>query len=158
MSKIDSKQQLISSMIKYGSRLVHFLAVGLPLILSLGGCTAAVGVLGTVGSGVAGGADYLVSTPVAKTVSQDYDQLKKALLVTLCNMVIDVEKTDKIEDGEKILAKADDLNVVVELRKITPSLTRIEIKAGGGVLKRDRATASAIVYRTTELAEKLVIQ
>jgi hypothetical protein len=145
-------------MMKYGTRLVHFLVVGLLLILVLGGCAAAVGVLGTVGSGVAGGADYLVSTPVSKTVSQDYDQMKKALLVTLCEMVIDVEKASEIEDGEKILAKADDLKVVIELRKITPSLTRIEIKAGGGVVKRDRATASAIVYKTTELAEKLVIQ
>ena len=107
-------------MMKYGSRLVHFLVVGLPLILALGGCAAAVGVLGTVGSGVAGGADYLVSTPVSKTVSQDYDQMKKALLVTLCEMVIDVEKASEIEDGEKILAKADDLKVVIELRKITP--------------------------------------
>ena len=145
-------------MIKYGSRLVHLFVVGLALILTLGGCAAAVGVLGTVGSGVAGGADYLVSTPVAKTVSHDYDHLKKALLITLCEMVIDVEMASEIEDGEKILAKADDLKVVIELRKITPSLTRIEIKAGGGVVKRDEATASAIVYKTTELAQKLVIR
>ena len=73
-------------------------------------------------------------------------------------MVIDVEEAREIEDGEKILAKADDLKIVIELRKITPSLTRIEIRAGGGVVKRDKATASAIVYKTTELAEKLVIQ
>ena len=145
-------------MMKYGSKLVHFLVIGLALILALGGCAAAIGVVGTVGSGVAGGADYLVSTPVAQTVSQDYDRLKKALLVTLCEMVIDVEEAREIEDGEKILAKADDLQVVIELRKITPSLTRIEIRAGDGVVKRDKATASAIVLKTTQLAEKLVSQ
>jgi len=130
--------------------------LGLFLIFALSGCALAIGALGTVGSGVAGGAEYFVSTPVAKTVSYDYDRVKKALLVTLCKMVIDVEKVKKIENGEKIFATADDLEVVIELKKITSKLTRIEIKAGGGLVKRDEATATEIVQRTTKIAEKLV--
>ena len=130
--------------------------LGLFLMFALSGCALAVGALGTVGSGVAGGAEYFVSTPVAKTVSYDYDRVKKALLVTLCKMVIDVEKVKKIENGEKILATADDLEVVIKLKKITSRLTRIEIKAGGGLVKRDEATATEIVRRTTKIAEKLV--
>ena len=129
--------------------------LGLFLMFTLSGCALAVGALGTVGSGVAGGAEYFVSTPVAKTVSYDYDRVKKALLVTLCKMVIDVEKVKKIENGEKILATADDLEVVIKLKKITSRLTRIEIKAGGGLVKRDEATATEIVQRTTKIAEKL---
>jgi hypothetical protein len=35
-------------------------------------------------------------------------------------------------------------------------LTRIEIKAGEGIVKRDEATASEIVLRTTKTAAKLV--
>ena len=130
--------------------------LGLFLMFALSGCALAIGALGTVGSGVAGGAEYFVSTPVAKTVSYDYDRVKKALLVTLCKMVIDVEKVKKIENGEKILATADDLEVVIKLKKITSRLTRIEIKAGGGLVKRDEATATEIVRRTTKIAEKLV--
>ena len=137
-------------------KFMQLLALGIPLILALGGCAAAIGALGSVGSGVAGGADYLASSPVAKTVSYDYDQMKKALFVTLCKMVIAVEEVQEIEHGEKILAKADDLIVVIELKKITPSLTRIEIRAGEGVVKRDTATAAAIVRKTTELAGRLV--
>jgi len=129
--------------------------LGLFLMFTLSGCAVAIGALGTVGSGVAGGAEYFVSTPVAKTVSYDYDRVKKALLVTLCKMVIDVEKVKKIENGEKILATADDLEVVIKLKKITSRLTRIEIKAGGGLVKRDEATATEIVRRTTKIAEKL---
>ena len=56
--------------------------------------------------------------------------MKKALLVTLCKMVIDVDKVKKIENGEKILATADDLEVVIKLKRITSKVTRIEIKAG----------------------------
>ena len=141
---------------KFNSKFVKLLLIGLPMMLALSGCAAAIGALGTVGSGVAGGADYLVSTPVAKTVSYDYDRMKKALLVTLCKMVIAVEKVQEIENGEKIFAEADDLIVVIELKKITASLTRIKIKAGEGVVKRDTATAEAIVQKTTELAGTLV--
>ena len=132
------------------------LMMGFFLIFALSGCAVAVGALGTIGSGVAGGAEYFTSTPFAETVSYDYDRVKKALPVTLCKMVIDVEKVKRIENGEKILATADDLEVVIKLKKITSRLTRIEIKAGEGLVKRDEATATEIVQRTTEIAKTLV--
>jgi hypothetical protein len=140
----------------YRKSSIQPLIMGFFLLFALSGCAAAVGALSTVGSGVAGGAEYFVSTPVARTVSYDYNRVKKALLVTLCKMVIDVEKVKKIESGEKILATADDLVVVIKLKKITSKLTRIEIKAGEGIVKRDEATATEIVQRTTKIAEKLV--
>jgi hypothetical protein len=67
-----------------------------------------------------------------------------------------VEKVKKIENGEKILATADDLEVVIKLKRITSKLTRIEIKAGEGIVKRDEATATEIVRRTTRTAAKLI--
>ena len=133
-----------------------FIMMGLFLLFTLTGCAAAVGALGTLGSGVVGGADYLASESASKTVCYDYDRVKKALLVTLCKMVIDVEKVKEVENGEKIYATAADLEVVIELKKITPLVTRIRIKAGEGVVKRDKATASEIVQRTAETAETLV--
>ena len=144
------------SMNMYKKSTIQPLMMGFFLLFALSGCAVAVSALGTVGSGVAGGADYFTSTPVAKTVSYDYDRVKKALLVTLCKMVIDVEKVKKIEHGEKILATADDLEVVIKLERITSKLTRIEIKAGEGIVKRDEATATEIVQRTTRTAAKLV--
>ena len=132
------------------------LIMGLFLLLTLSGCAAAVGALSSLGSGVIGGADYLASESVSRSVCYDYDRVKKALLVTLCKMVIDVEKVKEIENGEKIYAKAEDLEVVIELKRITPIVTRIRIKAGEGVVKRDKATATEIVQRTARTAETLV--
>jgi Protein of unknown function (DUF3568) len=132
------------------------LMMGFFLLFALSGCAVAIGALGTIGSGVAGGAEYFGSTPFAETVSYDYDRVKKALLVTLCKMVIDVEKVKKNGNGEKIFATADDLEVVIKLKRITSKLTRIEIKAGEGIVKRDEATAKEIVQRTTRIAAKLV--
>ena len=130
--------------------------MGLLLVLTLSGCAAALGALGTIGSGVVSGADYLSSEPVSKTVCYNYDRVKKALLVTLCKMVIDVEKVQQGEDGEKIYATAEDLEILIELKKITPIVTRIRIKAGEGIIKRDKATANEIVRRTAETAETLI--
>lgn len=130
--------------------------VGLFLLLTLSGCAAALGALSTLGSGVVGGADYLASEPVSKSVCYNYDRVKKALLVTLCKMVIDVEKVKEVEDGEKIYAKAEELEIVIELKRITPIVTRIKIKAGEGIVKRDKATATEIVRRTAEAAETLM--
>ena len=130
--------------------------MGLLLILTLSGCALAVSALSTLGSGVVSGADYLSSDPVSRTVCYNYDRVKKALLVTLCKMVIDVEKVREAEDGEKIYAQAEDLQILIELKKITPIVTRISIKAGEGMVKRDKATATEIVRRTAETAEILI--
>jgi hypothetical protein len=140
----------------YRKSSIRSLMMGLFLLFAFSGCAVAVSALSSVGSGVAGSADYFASTSVAQTVSYDYDRVKKALLVTLCKMVIDVEKVKKIENGEKILAAADDLEVVIKLKRITSKLTRIEIMAGEGIVKRDEATATEIVRRTTKTAAKLI--
>ena len=130
--------------------------MGLFLLLTLSGCAAALGALSTLGSGVVGGADYLTSEPVSKSVCYNYDRVKKALLVTLCKMVIDVEEVKEVEGGEKIYAKAEELEIVIELKRITSIVTRIKIKAGEGLVKRDKATATEIVRRTAEAAETLM--
>ena len=144
------------SMKMYRQRSIRPLMMGFFLLFALSGCAVAVGALGTIGSGVAGGAEYFGSTPFAETVSYDYDRVKKALLVTLCKMVIDVEKVKKIEHREKILATAEDLEVVIKLKRITSKLTRIEIKAGEGIVKRDEATAKEKGQRTTKTAARLI--
>ena len=61
----------------YRKSSIQPLMMGFFLLFALSGCAVAVGALGTIGSGVAGGAEYLVSTPVAQTVSYDYDRVKK---------------------------------------------------------------------------------
>lgn len=141
---------------KYCNKFVRALVIGLSLILPLSGCAAAVGVLGTIGSGVATGAEYVMGKSVSKTTSHDFDRVKKALLVALCKMQIEVETASEIEGGEEILANADDLRIEIELKKITPRVTSIKIRTSNGFLLGDKATAQEIVQQTTEIAEKLI--
>ena len=138
------------------SSTVRGVAVGL-FLLSLTGCAAAVTAAGVVASGLAYGTEYVMTSRVSRTTTHEFERVKKALLVALCRMQIPVEEVNEIEDGEKIYATADDLKIKIELKKITPCVTRIRVNAASG-LSRDKATASEIVQQTEEIAETQTIQ
>jgi hypothetical protein len=71
-------------------------------------------------------------------------------------MKIVVDKATPTEDGEEILATAEELEIKIELKEITSSVTRISVKAERSFLNRDKATAQEILLQTNRIAEKLV--
>ena len=123
------------------------------LLFTLTGCIA---ILSTVGASAYVAAEYLVSGAVTNTISHDFGRIKKALLVALCRMEIDVDEARPIEDGEEIFATADELEIKIQLKEVTPTVTRISVKAEKDVLHRDKATAQEIFQQTKVIAEKLV--
>lgn len=127
------------------------LLIGLALV-TLPGCATAVS---AVGAGVAMAAEYFVATRVSKTITSDFDRLKKALFVALTSMDIHVDKVTEIEEGEEIIAKADDLKITIQLKRITPRVTRVNVKADRGLFKRDKATAQEIIHQTSKITENL---
>ena len=131
--------------------LVHALIIGLSL-LSLTGCATAVSAVGT---GVAMAAEYVMSGSTSKTISHGLGRIKKALLVALCKMDIIVDSVQEIEGGQEIIARADALEIHIELVQITPKVTRIDVKANKSFFNRDKATAQEIVHQTGKIAEKL---
>ena len=62
---------------------------------------------------------------------------------------IKVEGTEKIELGERLLAKAGDRNIEIELEALTPNTTRMRAvaKKDGGVIV-DSSTAVEIITQT----------
>ncbi len=123
--------------------------------LSLMAFTGCVALLGIVVSSVSLTAEYVMNGAVSKTVSYDSSRTKKALLVALCSMEFVVDRVSEIDDGEEITATADELELRIKITEITPSVTRITVVVGKGILSRDRATAREIVQQTTEVAGKL---
>lgn len=134
--------------------LIH-LAQAIILVGSLMGFTGCVQVLGVLGSGASMASDYILKSSATKTISHEYNMTKKALLIALRKMEILVDEAQEIEDGEAIVAKADDLEITIELKEITPKVTRITVVAGKNILHRDKATAQEIVYQTNKVADKL---
>jgi hypothetical protein len=123
--------------------------------LSLMAFTGCIALLGVVASSATLTAEYVMNGAVSKTVSYDSSRTKKALLVALCSMEFMVDRVSEIDDGEEITATADELELRIKIKEITPSVTRITVVVGKGILSRDRATAREIVQQTTEVAGKL---
>jgi len=132
---------------RVGSLLIAAL---LPFLLT--GC---VELLGAAGSGAVVTAEYILSGSVEKTMCFGYGRTKKALLVALSRMEIVADKATELEGGEEILARANQMEIKVELREITPCVTRISVRAGDGFLRWDKATAQEILAQTNKIAEDL---
>lgn len=126
------------------------------LALSLMTFTGCIEVLGILGSGASMASEYILKGSASKTISHEFNMTKKALLIALRKMEISVDVALEIEDGEEIIAKADELEITIELKEITPKVTRITVVAGKNILHRDKATAQEIVYQTNKVADRLV--
>jgi hypothetical protein len=66
------------------------------------------------------------------------------------HMGIAVGSTEDIENGERLLARASDREIEVELEALTPRTTRMRSTAKSGFM-RDAATATEIVLQTERL-------
>jgi hypothetical protein len=133
-------------------RRVGFILIAALSPFSLTGC---VELLGAAGSGAVVTAEYVLSGSVEKTMCFQYGRTKKALLVALSRMQIVADKAVEVEGGEEILARANQMEIKVELREITPCVTRISVRAGDGFLRWDKATAHEILAQTNKIAEDL---
>ena len=123
--------------------------------LSLFCLTGCIELLGAAGSGAAVTADYILSGSVERTMCFEYGRTKKALLVALSRMQIVADKAVEVEGREEILARANQMEIKVELKEITPRVTRISVRAGDGFLRWDKATAHEILAQTNKIAEDL---
>ena len=126
------------------------------LALSLLALTGCVEMLGVLGSGASMASDYILKSSASKTISHGFNRTKKALLIALRKMEIFVDEAVEIEDGEEIVAKAEDLEIKIQLKEITPKVTRITVVAGKNIILRDKATAQEIVYQTNKVADGLI--
>ncbi len=132
--------------------MVQALIIGLSFLILITGCATAVSAVGT---GVYMAAEYFVRSSVSQTLTFDFDRLKKALLVALRKMEIRADSASEIKDGEEIIAWADNLEVTISLKKITPMVTLIKVKANKSFISRDKSTAQEVVRQTIQVAEKL---
>lgn len=123
------------------------LALILALSQSVGGC-AAVGItmLG-VGTGI--GAAHHLGGISYKTFTESLPDVKRATIAALRRMAIEVSAVERMENGERIVAKAADRDIEIELESLTPRTTRMRSVArqDGGLLV-DSATAVEIIIQT----------
>ena len=118
------------------------------MLLTLSGCEPVS--LTMMGVGAAYGVQHTLSGITYRTFSAPLPQVRSAVMRAFKHMDIAVGSTEKIENGERLVARASDREIEVELEALTPRTTRMRSTAKSGFM-RDAATATEIVLQTERL-------
>jgi hypothetical protein len=124
------------------------LFMALALSLTLAGCDPIS--LTALGVGTAYGVQHTLSGISYRTFSVPLPQVRSAVMTALRHMDIRVASKEPMENGERLLARASDRDIEVELEAITPKATRMRSTARSGLI-RDAATATEIILQTERL-------
>jgi hypothetical protein len=105
--------------------------------------------LTAAGVGGSVGASHQMGGLVYRTFSEPLPRVRNATLAAFKHMAIKPGKTEKIDLGERLLARAGDREVEVELEALTPNTTRmrVTVRRDGGLVV-DSATAVEIITQT----------
>jgi hypothetical protein len=121
------------------------------MVLLLAALCAGCEALALTAVGVGGGvtASHQMGGLAYRTFTEPLPRVRSAVTAALKRMAIKPGGTEKIEMGERILARAGDRSIEVELEALTPNTTRIRavVRRDGGVVV-DSATAVEIINQT----------
>lgn len=115
------------------------------LALVLSGCDPVS--LTVFGIGTATGVQHTLTGIAYRTFSAPLPKVRSAVKAALGHMDIKIGGTEKIENGERIKARATDRDIDIELESLSPKTTRMRCTARSGVIM-DAATATEIIIQT----------
>lgn len=124
------------------SRLKIFLF--LPIIA---GCAA----IAVTGAGV--GVSYTLTNIAYKTFNSSIDEVDKATSQALNKMAIKIIDDSKTENGRRIKASTKELDITIDLERVTSRATRIKVDASKNHILKDKATATEIIHQTERILE-----
>ncbi|KPK87712.1 MAG: hypothetical protein AMJ94_16580 [Deltaproteobacteria bacterium SM23_61] len=113
------------------------------LLIFSSGCAALA--ISAAGAGAGIGIPYVLSDCADRTLNFSFDQVDRATPKVLKKMDIDLLTETEIENGKRIKASTDNLEISIDMEKITMRATRVIINARKGTLIKDRATAEEII-------------
>ena len=121
------------------------LLAALALASMLTGCDPIT--LTALGVGAAAGVQHTLTGIAYKTFTAPMPRVRTAVKTALSNMDIKVGATEKIENGERIRARAADRDIEIELEALSSRTTRVRSTARSGIFM-DSATATEIILQT----------
>jgi hypothetical protein len=123
------------------------------LILALSGCALCLGVIPAAVSGGSAGVEYTFTNSAYKTISAPVADVEAALHRALKKMSVKETKRKAKEDKVSVTGVAGNLDIYIDLEKVTATVTKIEVKAKKGVFFKDKSTATEIIVQTEENLE-----
>lgn len=130
---------------------LSFIAL-LSLSLLATGCAPLALTAAGVGGGVAAG--HHLGGIAYRTFTEPLPKVRTAVNKAMARMAIKPNRTEKIDNGERIIALVPDRTIEIELESLTPATTRMRVvaKKDGGILV-DAATAIEVINQT----EKFIV-
>ncbi|HEX5802157.1 MAG TPA: DUF3568 family protein [Azospira sp.] len=124
----------------------------LSLSLLATGCAPLALTAAGVGGGVAAG--HHLGGIAYRTFTEPLPKVRTAVNKAMARMAIKPNRTEKIDNGERIIALVPDRTIEIELESLTPATTRMRVvaKKDGGILV-DAATAIEVINQT----EKFIV-
>ena len=124
--------------------------MALALISSAYGCAAVVA--GGAAAGTVAGIDYTYDNIAYKTFTADYERTFRAVLAALERMGILVKDSRVTAKGSEIRATTANLEIDIDLERISPKATRVSVNAKKGpIFLKDRATATEILVQVGKI-------
>ena len=123
---------------KHGNKAVFYIF----WLLLLSGCAT------VLLTGASGGVAYTITNVASKTLISPIDQVEYANRLALLKMKIRYIGRRETGSGVQIVAETNELNIYIDLEKITAKTTKIGVNAEKNIILKDRATAVAIIEQT----------
>ncbi len=123
-------------------------------MLGLSGCAGVGLAVPAAVSGGAAGVNYSLTNNAYKTISYPIADVETALNKALEKMEIKETKYEKQENKVSISAATDKLEISIDLEKVTPTVTKIEVSAKKEVFLKDKSTATEIIVQTEKNLEE----
>jgi len=95
------------------------------------------------GAGI--GISYTLTNVAYRSFSSPMDQVHQATITALKGMDIKIIEDIKLANGRRITADTMELEIIIDLEKVTPKTTQIKVDARKSVLLKDKATAAEII-------------
>jgi hypothetical protein len=112
-------------------------------LFCLSGCASIA--ISALGAGAGLGIPYVFNNCADRTVNFPLEQVNRVTPAVLKKMDIVVHARTWTESGETILASAEEVDILIEMQRVTNKTTRITVDAKKSQFVRDKATAEEII-------------
>jgi hypothetical protein len=112
-------------------------------LFCISGCASIA--ISALGASAGLGIPYVFSNCADRTVNFPLEQVNRVTPDVLKRMDIVVHARTWTQSGETILASADEVDILIEMQRVTNKATRITVDAKKSQFLRDKATAEEII-------------
>jgi hypothetical protein len=135
----------------YPAFALKLLILSLLLSMASGCATVAISALGA-GAGI--GVPYVISDCADRTFNFPFEEVNKITPQVLRKMDIAIVDDSEIENGKRIKASTKNLDITIDMERVTLRATRITVNAKKNSFVKDKATAEEIINQFEAMLAK----